>query len=62
MHKSRHVIYHQNKLRAYRLCKYSKYYKKIMHELKQSERLRFPRRIAIWKALVLQCGGRNKIT
>lgn len=58
MHKSRHVIYHQDKLRGYRKWKHYKFYKKVIHNFKQFEMVRFPRRIARWRAMILQSGGR----
>jgi len=70
MHKSRHVIYHQDKLKSYRRWKHYKFYKKrkhykfykkVIHNFKQFDMVRFPRRIARWRAMILQFGGRTKI-
>lgn len=60
MHKSEHVLNHQYKLASWKKwrCLGMKKYRKIIHNFKKFDMLRFPRRIARWRAMILQSGGR----
>ena len=60
MHKSWRVIYNQDRLKSYKKWKFCKNYKNIIYNFKQYDRVRFPRRVARWRAMILTCGRRSE--
>ena len=68
MRKSEHVRYHQNKLKEckklfnfWKNIRGDQYARQFKYRYRVCNEVRFPRRIARWKAYILDCGYRNYV-